>query len=405
MAQRKIPIFRPMLVTHEKIVPYLKEIDENRWYSNFGPLVTRFEKSLAGHFDVDEDCISTVSSATAGLINCLRALNLEPGTFCVMPSWTFVATPASACAAGLVPYFVDVDPATWALDPEHIKKIIPTIPGKVSSVMPVIPFGIPMDTAKWDSFSEETGIPVIIDGAAAFDAISSVKQCAPARTPIVISMHATKSFGIGEGGAVISTNAHITHRVREMSNFGFATPREILVPGTNGKMSEYAAAIGLATLEAWPEIRAKWLTIKRYYIEALAGVVSSGITSPWLSDKWISSTCNLRLPIPAVPKIVRRLAEEGIEARQWWVRGCHNQIAYSKHPRGALKNTDELGNSVISLPFSLDLPQSDVEHVVERLAYCVNSELVNKIALQQDALLLPSGGNELAEPWQGIQTQ
>src|SRR5215469_8570166 len=91
----KIALMRPKLPHHDAVRPYWQEIDTTRWYTNFGPLAVRLEKRMAEFFHQNEGCVVTVSNGTAGLTNILRALDLPRGTHCLLPSWTFMATPAS----------------------------------------------------------------------------------------------------------------------------------------------------------------------------------------------------------------------------------------------------------------------------------------------------------------------
>lgn len=364
-ARRQIPLMRPLLVEHEAVLPYLRKIDESRWYSNFGPLVQQLEERMAGVFQTGSGTVVSTSNGTAALTNILRALDLPHGSLCLLPSWTFIATPASVVSAGLVPCFADVDEKTWALDPQTTKAQVAALAGQVSVVMTVAPYGAPQDVHAWDAFTEETGIPVIIDAAAAFDSFSSVRASRPGKNPVMISLHATKTFGIGEGGLVISTDKALVERVREMSNFGFSDARIVRLPGINGKMSEYSAAVALATLDNWPQIRERWLLHKRQYMAAFAKVTRLTGINPWFSDEWVASTFNVRLTKGTAESVIRRLLAEGIESRQWWGKGCHAHPAYAGHPRLAMPVTEALGESVLALPFTLDMEKSDVAYIVD----------------------------------------
>src|SRR5450756_886881 len=108
----KISIMRPKLPSAELIAPYLKTIDSSRIYSNFGPLALALEERLSTHFDVSIGMITTVANATQGLTLALMAQGARPGTLCAMPAWTFSASAHAAISAGLIPYFVDVNPKT-----------------------------------------------------------------------------------------------------------------------------------------------------------------------------------------------------------------------------------------------------------------------------------------------------
>src|ERR1700730_5443013 len=111
-----IPVMRPMLPAAERLLPYLKQIDHARIYSNFGPLARSLERRLAAHFDLPETAVVTVANATLGLGLALLAQQVRPGPLCLLPAWPFIASTHAARLAGLVPYFVDVDARTWAMD-------------------------------------------------------------------------------------------------------------------------------------------------------------------------------------------------------------------------------------------------------------------------------------------------
>lgn len=258
-----IPVMRPMLPAAERLLPYLRQIDTARIYSNFGPLALSFEQRLATHFELPETAVVTVANATLGLALALLAQQVRPGTLCMLPAWTFIASAHAVRLAGLVPYFVDVDARTWAIDATSIEDLISQAPAQVGAVMPVVPFGQPIDLAAWDRFRASTGVPVVIDAAAGFDAL------VPGKSPAVVSLHATKTLGIGEGGFVVSTHEFLIKEVGTRANFGFRGRRTAAVPAMNAKLSEYHAAVGLAALDEWPQARVEWAAVARDYRRAL----------------------------------------------------------------------------------------------------------------------------------------
>ena len=339
-------------------MPYLHAIDASRTYSNFGPLVAAFEERLATRFGVPDGAVATVANGTVGLTLALNALDARPGTLCVMPAWTFVASAHAASMAGLVPYFVDVDAGTWTIDPETLDGIIASAPGAVGAVMPVVPFGRPIDVAAWDRFRARTGLPVVIDAATAFDALT------PGSVPAVISLHATKVFGIGEGGLVLSGDTALVQQIRDRSNFGFAGTREAATAATNGKLSEYHAAVGLAGLDEWPDVRTEWMAVAAAYREALPE--SSRVSfQAGFGQSWIASTCVVRLANADALRLAAILHEAGIETRRWWGDGAHAHRGTAALPRTALPVTEALAKSTLALPFFRDLTTRDIQRVAE----------------------------------------
>src|SRR5947209_2155589 len=216
------------------IEPYLGQIDANAWYSNHGPLATALQSRLAGHWGVAGTEVALVANATAGLTLALQASGAPPGSTCLLPSWTFVASAGAVTAAGLQPHFVDVCAGTWAPDPSELRLLARRHhPG---AILLVAPFGAPIELAAWDRLHAETGIPVVVDAAAAFDTMRHGGPMPPGACPVVVSLHATKVFGIGEGGAVIARDPDLMRRIRALSQFGFAGSRAAQLPGVNAKI-------------------------------------------------------------------------------------------------------------------------------------------------------------------------
>ena len=342
-----IPVLRPRLPDAAALAPYLEEIDRSRWYSNFGALERRFCTRLARHFGLPEGGVACVANGTLGLTMALLALEPSRGAFCMMPSWTFVATPSAANAAGLTPWFVDVSPESWALEPDAARQALAHAPGPVGAVLAVGPFGAAPNPEGWDGFAEETGIPVVLDLAACFD------SARPGRSPAMVSLHATKVLSTGEGGLVLSTDPDLVDRIRRLGVFGLAASGSE-ARGLNGKMSEYAAAVGLAALDAWPETRRRLAALTTQYIAELDHL--SGIRlSPGFGRGWVSATCNIELLTTTADLVDEALAAAGIETRRWWARGCHRQPAFADCPRTALPVTEGLAERVLGLPFYVDL--------------------------------------------------
>jgi len=353
-----VPVMRPKLPAASSVLPYLSAIDASRIYSNFGPLTIRLEQRLAAHFNVGDHAVTTVANATLGLTLALMTQQVTAGSLCVIPAWTFVASAQAATLAGLVPYLVDVDPRTWALEPDAIDEVIADAPGEVGAVMPVAPFGRPIDLHAWDRFHSRTGLAVVIDAAAGFDAVEATA------TPTVVSLHATKVFGAGEGGFVLCDNRDLVVDIRRRMNFGFHGSRNATVPAFNAKFSEYHAAVGHAALDEWHSARAEWLQVAHRYREALR-LSSLASLQEGLGETWVSSVCVLGLTGTDADHLERRMTSAGIETRRWWGRGAHAHHSTSACPRAHLPVTEELSRSTIGVPMFRDLNPADLDRVIE----------------------------------------
>ena len=356
-----MPVLRPRLPASSDILPYLEAIDERQWYSNHGPLVTLLEKRLSHRLGMAGAGVVTAANATAGLTAALLARRVPAGSLCLMPSWTFAATPHAARAAGLTPWFHDVDRRTWALNPGEVAETLRRIPGPVGAVLVVSPFGAPVDIEAWQAFEDAAGICVVVDAAAGFDGTRA------SRIPCVVSMHATKILGAGEGGFIATTDAGLCEHLVACANFGFYGSRSAALPALNAKMSEYHAAVALASLAAWPATRARHVRIGEWYRQGIAALAEVGL-QPGYGEGWAGSTTSVVLPPRSTERVSHLLRQLGIETRAWWGRGCHVQPAFADCPRGPLGVTEELGARVVGLPHFPDMRKRDVDTVVEALS-------------------------------------
>ncbi len=354
-----LAVARPRLPGADALLPYLREIDDARWYSNFGPLLVAFERRLADRFRGDAKVV-TGANATQLLTLALKAMDLPRGSLCIVPAWTFVASAHAVIEAGLTPWFLDVDADSWMLDPEAVAQAIRSAPGPVTAVMPVAAFGAMPDLAAWQAFRDATGVAVLIDGAAAFDA------CEDARLPVVVSLHATKVLGIGEGGYLASEDHDLIARVRQLTSFGFDGGREALRPATNAKISEYAAAVGQAALDAWPLSRLRWLRAAQLLRIALTSLPDVTFQPGWGAE-WATSVCVVGLPDGMAGEVAESLKADGVDTRAWWGGGCHISPAFAACPRETQPVTDHLARSTIGLPFAIDLTAEDCGRIAAAL--------------------------------------
>ncbi|MGB0934615.1 MAG: DegT/DnrJ/EryC1/StrS family aminotransferase [Alphaproteobacteria bacterium] len=317
------PFHRPYMPKLADIQPYFEQIDQNGMYTNNGPLVQEFEKRLSQRWDGAHVCC--VSSGTMGLYVATIAMGLNPGARVAIPSWTFPATPEAVIAAGQTPHFCDVEQETWALSPKSSTAISPDL------IMPVAPFGAPLDLEAWEAID----IPVIIDAAAGFEAFK------PSKIPQIVSLHATKIFGIGEGGLIVSTDSEFMATIRRLINFGHDEKRHIRIPGINGKLSEYQAAVGLAALDNWPETRKLHYDLAKQYAPIYGPYMQPGFGTDWVSA---SLTC-------VDPSRDGDDIMAAIGARRWWTQPCHHHDAFAHYPREAMDNTEFLHKHSFGVPF------------------------------------------------------
>lgn len=361
-----IPLLVPRIPTVDRILGYLRMIDEAAWYTNFGPLVRRLEERLADTLDLEAAQLVSVSNATLGLEVALMALRLPRGARVMVPSFTFVATACAIERAGYVPVMADVDPGTWTLTPEIALRAMAETP--VDAVMPVSTFGNALDPHAWSAFATQTGLPVVIDAAGAF----GNQKLAPG-IAAVFSMHATKALGIGEGGFVACHDAAYIHRVRQLTNFGIDVSTGIVEQsGTNAKLSEYHAAVGLVALDDWPENSLLRRGVDALYRATLARLCPGVTLQVRPSEGTYTIQC-VRLPDGVRPaEVAGILREAGIGTRSWYTPLLHQHPAFSAYPRAAvLADAEDLARTTIGLPFYAELDAAHIEKVAGMLAAAI----------------------------------
>ena len=359
-APAKVPVARPRLPDAQAILPYLQRIDAARWYSNFGPLVSELEQRLAARLGPGA-LVKTAVNATQALTLALKAMELPAGGLVAVPSWTFVATAHAVIQAGLVPWFMDVDPDSWMLEPGTVEAAAARAPGALVAAIPVCPFGAMPDLAAWRTLREATGVKVLIDAAAAFDTL------AEADPPACVSLHATKVLGVGEGGLLATTDPVLAERFQRLTSFGFKGSRDSPFPSSNAKLSEYAAAVGLAALDEWSSERLRYLRTSQHLRIALMGQPEVRFQPGWGSD-WVTSVCVVGVPEGSADHVESELQMLGVETRRWWGDGCHRSPAFLTCPRDELPVTERLAASTVGLPFAVDLAAEDIERIAHALA-------------------------------------
>lgn len=372
----------PDLPQASEILPFLEQIDRNQWYSNFGPLIQEFEERvhhLLSTADPEPDRgtihLTTLSSGYHALEFAVRALTSDRPGCVLLPAITFGACPLAIQHAGRSAVVTDVDSATWTLTPRIARAAIRHL--EVSAVMPVSIYGVPLPTGEWDEFTDDTGIPVIIDAAAAFEV-----QMPPKHGLVAYSLHATKPLGIGEGGILLGRDPVVIEQARQYSNFGMLQ-RIVHSDGSNSKLSEYHAAVGLAQLQRWPQIKDKrrqLLSAYRHHIGKLSGVsFQSSVDAAVLSLLMLNiEEFSIQLPedLPSLSPVAfhrsylpplykhphfHGLAVIGIDGR--YVPGTETGIAKMR----CMPNCELLSDHLIGVPFHAFMTEGDIAVVINEL--------------------------------------
>ena len=353
--QPEIPVMKPKLPRHERLLGYLKRIDDSRTYTNFGPLHRELEARLAEYFGVRTEEVLLVTNGTLALQGAVAVA--PPAAEWLMPSWTFVASAEAVAAAGPSIRFGDVDPDSWAMELDQHTANLPH--------MVVAPFG---DSPRLREVRQVVKTsPVVIDAASCFDSCRSLGSADLSNSMVMVSLHATKLVTTGEGGVLIGDAAWVSD-VKRWSNFGFRGRRIADVRGTNAKMSEYSAAVGLASLDEWASTREQ---LSKVFAQYRTGLGELGIVlQPSLARGYLTSTAVAKFPDRQSRDTARAaLHRNAIESRAWWSDGVHQMPTFSGcTQREPLVETELLASTTLGLPFFVDLTPDNINRVIDVIA-------------------------------------
>lgn len=348
-----IKLLVPDMPTAAELAPYLERMDRAEWYSNNGPLVRELEETLRLRIGAPS---LVVANATVALELTLRALRLPRGSRVLVPAMTFTASGQAIWNAQLQPVLCDVDPTTWQMTPETAAA--GSGGSDIRAAMPVASFGMPVPLDGWEVFSRENRIPVVIDAAAALMTQGASRFN---RVTSVYSLHATKFIGAGEGGAIASHDSFMLNQIRKLSTFG---------PwGTNAKMSEYHAAVALASLDRLTEKRARMQPLADAYNRHFLGALSTvRINQTVRYDT--TTLCALLPDHMNATDTIADLAVEHIESKQWYRPFLDEQTQFQScfRPYAGLPVTDQIRARMVGLPFHHRMTVADVDDVCETLA-------------------------------------
>lgn len=262
-----IPVNTPLLDGNEK--KYLMECIDTGWISSEGPFIERFEKEMAAF--VGRDFGIAVCNGTAALESALQALELEKNTEVILPSFTIISCVQAILKAGLKPVVVDCDETTWNMDPKLIEA---KITKKTRAIMVVHIYGITVDMDPILELVNKYNLRLIEDAAQAHGQTYKGKPCGSFGDISTFSFYPNKHITCGEGGMILTDNAYLAERCRSIRNLCF-TPEKRFVHneiGSNFRMTNMQAAIGVAQLEKITQTIQKKRTIGAMYQELLRDI-------------------------------------------------------------------------------------------------------------------------------------
>ncbi|MBI4917333.1 MAG: DegT/DnrJ/EryC1/StrS family aminotransferase [Acidobacteria bacterium] len=365
MATRRfIPVAAPTMVGRER--EYVLDCVDATWVSSIGSYIEAFERGFAGYCGATHGL--ACCNGTAALHLALLAAGISAGDEVIVPAMTFVATANAVRYCGAEPVFVDSESDTWNLDPEAVERAVTP---RTRAIVAVHLFGNPAEMDALDAIARRHRLTLIEDAAEAHGAEYRGRRAGALAILATFSFYGNKIITTGEGGMVLTSDDDLARRVFQLKGQGVDPTRRYWFPvvGYNYRMTNIAAAIGLAQLERIDWQLERRAEVASWYRERLGGV--PGITfqavRPWVRHVHWMVTILLGDEI-AVERdaVMEQLHEAGIETRPAF-HPLHSLPPYADPARPSLPVAERVGRRALSLPTWAGLTRDDVDRVCGEL--------------------------------------
>ncbi|HDH58427.1 MAG TPA: dTDP-4-dehydro-6-deoxyglucose aminotransferase, partial [Bacteroidetes bacterium] len=330
------------------------------------------------------NCIP-ICNGTIALEIIIRALDLKHEV--IVPSNTFIATAHALQWQEITPVFCDIDPDSYNLDPSKIERMITP---RTTGIIGVHVWGRPCDIETIAYIAEKYNLKMVFDAAHAFGCSYNGKMIGNFGDAEVFSFHATKFISTFEGGAIATNNDELAQKIRLMKNFGFAGLDNVIYIGTNGKMSEISAAMGITSLEIMDDIIEVNRRNYNSYYEMLGDIPGIKLMRYDGSERY-----NYQYIIAEIDEdktgltrdeLVKILHAENLLVRRYFYPGCHRMEPYRSffpHADLVLPQTTKILQNVISFPNGKSINKNDIETIYQLLSFIVRNSPEIRSKLQE----------------------
>jgi dTDP-4-amino-4,6-dideoxygalactose transaminase len=360
--EKPLYVGAPNIGDRKKFHQYVDEIFDRRWLTNRGQCVREFEARLCETLGV-KHCI-TMCNATIALEIAAKALDLTGEV--IVPSMTFVATAHALQWQGIKPVFADIDRNSYNLDPAAVERAITP---RTTGILATHVYSRPCDIDGLQAVADRHGLKLMFDAAHAFGCSYKGQMIGNFGECEVFSFHGTKFFNTFEGGAIATNNDELAKKISLMQNFGFAGADNVIYIGTNGKMSEVSAAMGLVNMDSMDEFLA---VNKRNYENYRVAIEKIDGLSLIEFDE--NEKCNRQYMVVEVgddyslsrDELIDKLHAENVIARRYFWPGCHNMEPYKTLQPDAsaqLPMTEEVAARLVVLPTGTAVDEAVIQQI------------------------------------------
>lgn len=344
---------KPVEPDRTKLASYLKFVNENAWYTNFGPLHKELTDRLEEFLGVKN--LLLVSNGTLALQVAAKVLNVNNT---LTTPFSFIATTSAMLWQNQEIKFGDIDINSYNLSPDEAMFAIKK-DKSIDSILATHVYGNPCDVLAFENIRLENDVKLIYDAAHAFGVNIDGQSILNYGDASTLSFHATKVFHTVEGGAIVFKSSDYFEKAKALINFGITSNGNIIGAGINAKLNEYQCAVGLTLLDQADMIINHRATMFELYRQELFGVVAY--------PKWHFKASHngaympILVPEYLLSRVMNELTKNGIQYRQYFTPSL-DQAFPELHSFGCL-NSNQISGQVICLPLHYYLTQEDVLRV------------------------------------------
>lgn len=364
---------QPILVTRPYLPPLdgfkrgLEEVWANQWLTNNGPIHRRFQAAMARYLDIPETNLALFVNGTLALELGFYALGLSGGDVITTP-FTFVATSHALKRIGATPVFADVDPETLCLSPAAAEKLITS---RTRAIVPVHVYGHPCDVEGFARLGEKYNIKIVYDAAHAFGVTIKGRSIAEWGDMSMFSFHPTKLYHSCEGGLLVFRDAELQTKLFNLRNFAIRGELECVDVGSNAKMNELQALMGLECLKAIDMLLESRARIHAVYKSAFAECPSIRLLEPILHGGGDWRPNHAYCPVLFADESTRERVYEGLKAANVFTRRYFYPLLTDFAPyvygRGSCPVAEDVSRRILTLPTYYGLDEKDARIVAENV--------------------------------------
>ena len=381
----KLHIGRPNIGNRERLLERINDLLDRKWLSNNGLYVQEFEQRLADFIGV-KHCIA-MCNGTVALEIVIRATGLTGEV--IVPSFTFIATAHALQWQEITPIFCDIDPQTHNIAPRQVERLITP---RTTGIIGVHVWGRSCNVEALTDIAQGHNLKLLFDASHAVGSSYKDRMIGNFGEAEVFSFHATKFLNTFEGGAVVTNNDELAEKIRLMKNFGFGSGYDnVVYIGTNGKMNEVSAAMGVTGLESITDfIAINYQNYKQYKaeLENIPGIKLITYDETVRNNyQYIILEVNEQESGISRDELVQILHSENIMARRYFYPGCHQMEPYRSYFSNAnllLPETEKLTQKVMSLPTGTAITKEDISKICKIIQLCVKESGEIKMLIQKN---------------------